>query len=94
MQPLVDAARQAGVSGWELSGPPAPGRVPPGVGVCAYRIVQESLSNAASTPPEPPSPVGRPAMPGAVLLRVANGPGGAAGPSGSDAARSRAHRDA
>src|SRR5499427_5951033 len=40
---LVKAAQRAGVS-VELSLPSAPGQVPAGVGLCAYRIVQESLS--------------------------------------------------
>jgi signal transduction histidine kinase len=43
---LVETARQAGVP-VELSAAPALDEVPAGVGVCAYRIVQESLSNAS-----------------------------------------------
>ena len=78
---LVDAARQAGVS-VELSASPALGRVPPGVGVCAYRIVQESLSNASQHAPGAAVTVSVGQEAGAVLLRVANGPGGAAGPPG------------
>jgi signal transduction histidine kinase len=42
---LIDTARQAGMA-VELSAPPALDRVPPSAGVCAYRIVQEALSNA------------------------------------------------
>jgi signal transduction histidine kinase len=80
---LVDAARQAGVS-VELSAPPALGRVPPGVGVCAYRIVQESLSNVSQHAPGAAVTVSVGHDAGAVLLRVANGPGGPAGPSGSE----------
>ena len=80
---LVDAARQAGVS-IELSASPALGRVPPGVGVCAYRIVQESLSNASQHAPGAAVTVSVGRDAGAVLLRVANGPGGPAGPSGSE----------
>jgi signal transduction histidine kinase len=79
---LIDAARQAGVS-VELSAPPAPGPVPSGVGVCAYRIVQESLSNASQHAPGAAVTVSVGHDSGAVLLRVANGPGGAAGPPGS-----------
>ncbi|MFI5082453.1 MAG: sensor histidine kinase [Streptosporangiales bacterium] len=78
---LVDAARQAGVS-VELSAPPALGRVPPGVGVCAYRIVQESLSNASQHAPGAAVTVSVGRDAGAVLLRVANGPAGPAGPAG------------
>jgi signal transduction histidine kinase len=80
---LIDAARQAGVA-VELSAPPAPGRVPSGVGVCAYRIVQESLSNASQHAPGATVTVSVGQEPGAVLLRVANGPGGATGPSGNE----------
>ena len=80
---LVDAARQAGVS-IELSASPALGRVPPGVGVCAYRIVQESLSNASQHAPGAAVTVTVGHDAGAVLLRVANGPGGPAGPSGNE----------
>ena len=80
---LVDAARQAGVS-VEMSAPPALGRVPPGVGVCAYRIVQESLSNASQHAPGAAVTVTVGHDAGAVLLRVANGPGGPAGPSGNE----------
>jgi signal transduction histidine kinase len=75
---LVDAARQAGVP-VELSAPPAPGRVPPGIGVCAYRIVQESLSNASQHAPGAAVTVSVGHEAGAVLLRVANGPAGPAG---------------
>ena len=78
---LIDAARRAGVS-VELSAPPALGRVPAGVGVCAYRIVQESLSNASQHAPGAAVTVSVGQEAGAVLLRVANGPGGAAGPPG------------
>jgi signal transduction histidine kinase len=80
---LVDAARRAGVS-VELSPPPALGRVPLGVGVCAYRIVQESLSNASQHAPGAAVTVSVGHDAGAVLLRVANGPGGPADPSGSE----------
>jgi len=78
---LIDAARQAGVS-VELSAPSALGRVPPGVGVCAYRIVQESLSNASQHAPGAAVTVSVGHDDGAVLLRVANGPGASPGPSG------------
>ena len=80
---LIDAARQAGLS-VELSATPALGRVPPGVGLCAYRIVQESLSNASQHAPGAAVTVSVGHDPGAVLLRVANGPGGTAGPPGNE----------
>jgi glucose-6-phosphate-specific signal transduction histidine kinase len=77
---LVDAARRAGVS-VELSVPPSLDQVPSGVGVCAYRIVQESLSNASQHAPGAAVTVSVEEDSGAVLLRVANGPGGPADPS-------------
>jgi len=80
---LVDAARQAGVP-VELSVPPALGQVPAGVALCAYRIVQESLSNASQHAPGAPVTVTVHHDSAAVLLRVANGPGGPAGPPGGE----------
>jgi signal transduction histidine kinase len=80
---LVGAARRAGVS-VQLSVPPALGQVPSGVGVCAYRIVQESLSNARQHAPGAAVTVSVDHDAGAVLLRVANGPGGPTGPAGND----------
>ena len=80
---LVDTARKAGVS-VKLSVPPALDRVPSGVGVCAYRIVQESLSNASQHAPGAAVTVSVGHDSGAVLLRVTNGPGGPAGPSEND----------
>ena len=80
---LIDAARQAGLS-VELSAPPAPGPVPSGVGVCAYRIVQESLSNASQHAPGAAVTVSVGHDDGAVLLRVANGPGGPPAPAGNE----------
>ena len=78
---LVDAARQAGAP-VEFSAPAALGRVPAGVGVCAYRIVQESLSNASQHAPGAPITVSIDHGHGAVLLRVANGPGEHPAPPG------------
>jgi signal transduction histidine kinase len=77
---LVDAARRAGVS-VELAVPRAMDDVPSGVAVCAYRIVQESLSNASQHAPGAAVSVSVGHDAGAVLLRVANGPGAPAGPS-------------
>jgi signal transduction histidine kinase len=71
---LVDAARQAGAP-VEFSASTALAQVPAGVGVCAYRIVQESLSNASQHAPGAPITVSLDHDRGAVLLRVANGPG-------------------
>jgi signal transduction histidine kinase len=80
---LVDAARRSGVP-VELSLPPAPGQVPAGVGVCAYRIVQESLSNASQHAPGAPIAVSVTHDSSAILLTVANGPGGHPAPSGHE----------
>jgi signal transduction histidine kinase len=70
---LIETARQAGVA-VALSAPPALGQVPSGVGVCAYRIVQESLSNASRHAPGAPVTVSVDHAASAVLLQVANGP--------------------
>jgi signal transduction histidine kinase len=80
---LVDTARQAGLS-VELSVPPALDQVPSYVGVCAYRIVQESLSNASQHAPGAAVTVSVDQDSSAVLLRVANGPGGPIGLSGNE----------
>jgi len=77
---LVDTARKAGLA-VELSVPAALDQVPSGVGLCAYRIVQESLSNASQHAPGAAVTVSVGHDSGAVLLRVANGPGGSARPS-------------
>ena len=91
---LVDAARRAGVS-VELAVPGAMGDVPSGVAVCAYRIVQESLSNASQHAPGAAVSVSVGHDAGAVRLRVANGPGAPAGAvPGRTRAWSRADRDA
>jgi signal transduction histidine kinase len=71
---LVDAARQAGVT-VELSFPATLDQVSPAVGVCAYRIVQESLSNASQHAPGTLVTVLVDRDPAAIVLRVANGPG-------------------
>jgi signal transduction histidine kinase len=76
---LVDAARRAGVQ-VELSVPAELGKVPAGVGVCAYRIVQESLSNASQHAPGAAVTVSVDHDARAVQLRVANGPGTPATP--------------
>ncbi len=85
---LVDAARRAGVE-IDLSVPAELGKVPPGVGVCAYRIVQESLSNASQHAPGAAVTVSVDHDSRAVQLRVANGPGAPATRSGRE--RGRGH---
>ena len=80
---LVDATRRAGVP-VEFSLPPALGQVPAGVGVCAYRIVQESLSNASQHAPGAPVTVSVSHDHGSVLLRVVNGPGSTPSPPSSE----------
>jgi signal transduction histidine kinase len=71
---LVEAARQAGLS-VELAVPSALDHVPSGVGVCAYRIVQESLSNASQHASGAAVAVSVSRDSGEIRLRVANGPG-------------------
>ena len=80
---LIETARRAGVS-VELSVPPALDQLPAGVALCAYRIVQESLSNASQHAPGAAVTVSVDHDARAVLLRVANGPGVTAGPPASD----------
>jgi signal transduction histidine kinase len=75
---LIDAAREAGVP-VRLAALPVLEQVPSGVGVCAYRIVQESLSNASRHAPGAAVTVSVGQEASAVLLRVANGPGGVPG---------------
>jgi len=76
---LVETARRAGLT-VELSVPAGLHQVPSGVGICAYRIVQESLSNASQHAPGAAVTVSVDRDSGAVVLRVANGPGGSPGP--------------
>jgi signal transduction histidine kinase len=72
---LIGTARRAGM-GVALSQVITPAQVPPPVGVCAYRIVQESLSNASRHAPGAPVTVtiGHDDDADAVVLQVANGP--------------------
>jgi signal transduction histidine kinase len=78
---LVATARRAGVE-VELWVPAGWRKVPAGVGVCAYRIVQESLSNASQHAPGAAVTVTVDHDAEVVQLRVANGPGGQASASG------------
>jgi signal transduction histidine kinase len=76
---LIGAARQAGMT-VELSAPPVLDQVPPSAGVCAYRIVQEALSNAGRHAAGAPVAVSVGCDAGTVTLAVTNGPGVPAGP--------------
>jgi signal transduction histidine kinase len=76
---LIGTARQAGMA-VELSGPATWDRVPPGTGVCAYRIIQEALSNAGRHAAGAPVTVSVHYSADTVTLRVTNGPGVPAGP--------------
>ena len=91
---LIDTARQAGMT-VELSAPAAPDQVPPSTGVCAYRIIQEALSNAGR------HAVGRPGhgidapRREHLTLQVVNGPGVPSRPRANGSpARPRPRRDA
>jgi signal transduction histidine kinase len=70
---LIETARLAGVT-VQLSAPAPLDQVPSGVALCAYRIVQESLSNASRHAPGAAVDVSVDHDVGTVLLRVANGP--------------------
>jgi signal transduction histidine kinase len=82
---LIGAARQAGMT-VELSAPPALDQVPPSAGLCAYRIVQEALSNAGRHAAGAPVAVSVGCTGDTVTLHVTNGPGVPTGP------RSNGHR--
>lgn len=75
---LIGAARQAGMT-VELSALPAVENVPSSTGVCAYRIVQEALSNAGRHAAGAPVAIRLGCDVGAVTLQVINGPGVPAG---------------
>jgi signal transduction histidine kinase len=72
---LVETTRRAGVS-VSLALPDPPDQVPPGVGLCAYRVVQESLSNASRYAPGSAVSVSVDRSAGAVVVQVVNGPAG------------------
>jgi signal transduction histidine kinase len=76
---LIGTARQAGMT-VELSAPPALDQVPPGPGLCAYRIVQEALSNAARHAAGAPVTVSVGRNEDSVTVQITNGPGVPAGP--------------
>ncbi len=79
---LVDLARRAGVQvSLEMSEDGGP--VPPSVGVCAYRIVQESLSNAGRHAPGAAISVHVGREPQTVLLKITNEPAAGQGPDGA-----------
>jgi signal transduction histidine kinase len=77
---LIAAARQAGVP-VELSAEGALDRVPASVAICAYRIVQESLSNAGQHAPGAAVRVALGQDASAISLRVVNGPAAQPGPA-------------
>jgi signal transduction histidine kinase len=56
-------------------------RVPPSVGLCAYRIVQEALSNASRHASGAPVSVAIEEDGGTLRLKVNNGPGDTSVPS-------------
>jgi signal transduction histidine kinase len=87
---LVDANRRAGVE-IEFSVPGELSKVPAGVGVCAYRIVQESLSNASQHAPGAAVTVSVDHDARAVQLRVANGPGVPAAKPSLERGRAHGH---
>jgi signal transduction histidine kinase len=76
---LVEVARRAGAN-VTLSMSPRTVPVPPGVGLCAYRIVQESLSNAGRHAPGAAISVVVREEPLTVRVKVTNGPATASPP--------------
>jgi signal transduction histidine kinase len=77
---LIGTARQAGMS-VELAAALSPDLVPPGVAVCAYRIIQEALSNARQHAAGAPVTVSVRHGADTIILQVTNGPGVPATPS-------------
>jgi signal transduction histidine kinase len=80
---LVDAARRAGAT-VTLTMSADQGPVPPGVGLTAYRIVQESLSNAGRHAPGAAVSVVVEQEPRSVLLTIRNEPPATAGKTEPD----------
>ncbi|NYE45746.1 signal transduction histidine kinase/phage shock protein PspC (stress-responsive transcriptional regulator) [Spinactinospora alkalitolerans] len=76
---LVAGAREAGMT-VELEVAGLPGDLPGSVDLSAYRIVQESLSNAGRHAAGAHVRIGVEGGPGLVTLRIANGPAGASTP--------------
>ncbi|MBO0701433.1 MAG: sensor histidine kinase [Candidatus Dormibacteraeota bacterium] len=74
---LIDASRRAGIA-VDLSMPAVACRVSPGVGLCAYRIVQEALSNASRHASGAPVSVAVEEDGDVLRLLVNNGPGASA----------------
>ncbi len=79
---LIDSARRAGMA-VELSAPPALDQVPSSAGLCAYRIVQEALSNAGRHAAGALVEVSVRWQADTVVLQVVNGPGVPAGAQAS-----------
>lgn len=79
---LIDASRRAGIA-VDLSMPAGACLVPPAVGLCAYRIVQEALSNASRHASGAPVSVAVEEDGDMLRLRVNNGPGAPIVPPGS-----------
>jgi signal transduction histidine kinase len=80
---LVDAARRAGTA-IDLTMPADQSSLPPGVGLAAYRIVQESLSNAGRHAPGAAVSVVVEQQPRTVALNIRNGPPATAGQQNAD----------
>jgi signal transduction histidine kinase len=86
---LVDAARDAGLA-VELAQCGPVSKLPAAVGSCAFRIVQESLSNAGRHAPGATISVGVEVEPTVVRLKISNGPPATAR-NGTSAANCRGH---
>ncbi len=71
---LIGTVRRAGMA-VELSAPSSLDLVPPSAGVCAYRIIQEALSNARQHAAGAPVTVSLHHHADTVILQVTNGPG-------------------
>jgi signal transduction histidine kinase len=83
LEPLLDAARAAGVPA-DLTVEGGPRALSPGVELSCYRIIDEALTNVARHAPGAPTRVVLRYRPGGLDIEVANGPPpGGAQPAGS-----------
>jgi len=78
---LVDAAREAGVA-VSLTSSGSTGELPESVSLCAYRIVQESLSNASQHAPGAAISICVDQDSTAIRLQITNGPASLPDPAG------------
>jgi signal transduction histidine kinase len=87
---LIDTARQAGMA-VELSARSVLDQVPSSAGACAYRVVQEALSNAGRHAAGAPVTIALQHSEETLELRVTNGPGVADAPGAPGGRHANGH---